>query len=70
MGVADREEALTNWLAARGVDDAWRITPALATAGVDIAWASVPPRYFRAPRSGREWNGDRAPLPWHRCSPR
>ena len=38
VGVADREEALTNWLAARGVDDAWRITPALATAGVDIAW--------------------------------
>lgn len=38
LAVADREEALFDWLGAQGVDDAWRIAPALAAAGVDIAW--------------------------------
>jgi signal transduction histidine kinase len=38
LAVADREEELSNWLEAHGVDDAWRIAPALAAAGVDAAW--------------------------------
>ncbi len=38
LAVADREEALSDWLDAHGVDAAWRIAPALAAAGVDIAW--------------------------------
>ena len=36
--VADREEALSDWLDAHGVDAAWRIAPALAAAGADLAW--------------------------------
>ena len=55
--VADREEALTNWLTAHGVVDAWRIAPTLATAGVDIAWceraAQILPGSTLAP--GLEW---------------
>ncbi len=38
MAVADREEALSDWLDSHGVDAAWRIAPALAAAGVNIAW--------------------------------
>ena len=36
--VADREEALSDWLDEHGVDEAWRIAPPLAAAGVDVAW--------------------------------
>ena len=57
MVVADREEALTNWLTAHAIDAAWRIAPALAAAGVDIAWceraAEVLPGATLAP--GLEW---------------
>src|SRR6266516_343892 len=35
---ADREEALADWLEARGVAAAWDIAPALAAAGADLAW--------------------------------
>ena len=38
LAVADREEALSDWLDAHEVDAAWRIAPALAAAGADIAW--------------------------------
>ena len=38
LAVADREEALSDWLDAHGVNAAWRIAPALAAAGADIAW--------------------------------
>jgi len=34
----DREEALTEWLETRGIEDAWRIAPALAAADVDTDW--------------------------------
>jgi signal transduction histidine kinase len=55
--VADREEALTNWLTAHDIDAAWRIAPALAAAGVDIAWceraAQILPGATLAP--GLEW---------------
>ena len=32
------EEALSDWLDAHDVDDAWRIAPPLAAAGVDVDW--------------------------------
>ncbi len=38
LAIADREELLSEWLDARGVNDTWRIAPALAAAGVDVAW--------------------------------
>jgi len=38
LAVADREEALADWLDEHGVNAAWRIAPVLATAGVDLAW--------------------------------
>jgi signal transduction histidine kinase len=38
LAVADREEALSDWLDGHGVDAAWRIAPALAAAGADITW--------------------------------
>ena len=36
--IADREEALLDWLEAHGVDDGWRIAPVLALAGADVGW--------------------------------
>jgi hypothetical protein len=57
LTAADREEALSDWLSARGVDDAWCIAPALATAGADLTWceraALVLPGATLAP--GLEW---------------
>jgi signal transduction histidine kinase len=38
MAVADREENLSAWLSARGVDRDWLIAPPLAAAGIDVAW--------------------------------
>ncbi len=38
LALADREEALADWLEAHGVTAAWDIAPALAAAGADIAW--------------------------------
>jgi signal transduction histidine kinase len=38
LAVADREEALADWLEAHGVTAAWDIAPALAAAGADVAW--------------------------------
>lgn len=57
LAVADGEEALSNWLSAHGVDDAWRIAPVLAAAGVEVAWCEratqVLPGATLAP--GLEW---------------
>jgi signal transduction histidine kinase len=36
--VADREDALSEWLADHGVVRDWAIAPVLAAAGVDVAW--------------------------------
>jgi signal transduction histidine kinase len=38
LALADREEALADWLEAHGVTAAWDIAPALAAAGADVAW--------------------------------
>jgi len=38
LALADREEAISDWLEARGVVNAWRIAPPLAAAGVDVDW--------------------------------
>ena len=38
LALADREEALADWLEAHGVTAAWDIAPALAAAGADIGW--------------------------------
>ncbi len=35
---ADREEAIGDWLALRGVERAWQLAPVLAAAGVDRTW--------------------------------
>jgi signal transduction histidine kinase len=38
LALADHEEALSAWLARRGVTREWVIAPPLAAAGVDLAW--------------------------------
>ena len=38
LAVADREEALADWLEAHGVAAVWDIAPTLAAAGADIDW--------------------------------
>jgi signal transduction histidine kinase len=38
LAVADREDALIDWLDARDVDQSWRIAPPLALAGVNTTW--------------------------------
>jgi len=57
LAVADREEALSDWLNAHGVDDAWRIAPPLATAGADIAWCERAARVLDSAtlKPGLEW---------------
>jgi signal transduction histidine kinase len=54
---ADREQALSSWLARHGIVRAWTIAPPLAAAGVDLAWceraASILKGSALAP--GLEW---------------
>jgi signal transduction histidine kinase len=54
---ADREQALSSWLAHHGIVRAWTITPPLAATGVDLAWceraASILEGSALAP--GLEW---------------
>ena len=38
LAVADREDALSEWLSSHAVEDAWRIAPVLAMAGVSVTW--------------------------------
>lgn len=38
LAVADREDALSDWLLAHGVEREWVIAPPLAAAGLDVAW--------------------------------
>src|SRR5215213_1864825 len=37
---ADREQALSSWLARHGIDREWTIAPPLAAAGVDLNWCA------------------------------
>jgi signal transduction histidine kinase len=38
LAIADREDALSDWLARHGVERDWIIAPPLAAAGLDVAW--------------------------------
>jgi signal transduction histidine kinase len=38
MALADREEALSDWLEEHDVDRSWEIAPPLAAAGLDVTW--------------------------------
>ncbi|MDQ3533744.1 MAG: ATP-binding protein [Actinomycetota bacterium] len=38
LAVADREDALSDWLIEHGVEQDWLIAPPFAAAGLDIAW--------------------------------
>jgi signal transduction histidine kinase len=38
LDLADREDALSDWLEAHGVERGWVVAPALAAADIDIAW--------------------------------
>jgi signal transduction histidine kinase len=40
LELADREDALSDWLSDRGVHRAWELAPALAAAGADEAWCA------------------------------
>ena len=54
---ADREQALSAWLAGHGVERAWTIAPALAAAGVDLGWCERVAGVLEGPglESGLEW---------------
>jgi signal transduction histidine kinase len=57
LAVADREEALIDWLNVRDVDQSWRIAPPLALAGVDAAWCEQVARLLDSAslETGLEW---------------
>jgi signal transduction histidine kinase len=57
LAVADREEALTDWLDAHDVGEPWRIAPTLAMAGVDVSWCERVADLldFAVLRPGLEW---------------
>lgn len=38
LAVADREEAVADWLADHDVEEGWQIAPTLAAAGADVDW--------------------------------
>jgi len=40
LALADREEAVDDWLSAHGVEAHWRIAAPLAAAGVDVEWCA------------------------------
>jgi len=60
LAVADREEALADWLEAHGVAAVWDIAPAWRRRGPTLPGASAPARYSTAARSSPAWNGWRA----------
>lgn len=57
MAAADREEALSDWMSAHGIQRDWLIAPALAGAGVDIAWCERAAQVLEggALEPGLEW---------------
>jgi signal transduction histidine kinase len=54
---ADREQALSSWLASRGVERAWTLAPSLAAVGVDQAWCERAATVLDGPalEPGLEW---------------
>lgn len=57
MDLADREDAVTDWLAGRGVTRDWMLAPALASAGADVAWCERVADALGGPplEAGLEW---------------
>lgn len=60
LAVADREDALSDWLGRHGVERDWLIAPPLAAAGVDIAWCERASQLLGdgALEAGLEWVAD------------
>jgi len=54
---ADREQALSSWLAGRGLERGWAMAPALAAAGADPAWCERAAAILEGPalEPGLEW---------------
>jgi signal transduction histidine kinase len=38
LTVADREDAITDWLQDQGLDDGWKLAPTLVAGGLDLDW--------------------------------
>jgi signal transduction histidine kinase len=57
MALAEREDALSTWLADHRVDREWVIAPTLASAGVDLAWCEQVATVVEGPalQVGLEW---------------
>jgi signal transduction histidine kinase len=57
MELADREERLTDWLEAHGVENAWKVAGPLASAGCDLPWCDRAAELLDGPalRPGLEW---------------
>ena len=57
LALADREDALSAWLARHGVAGEWMIAPPLATAGADPAWCERAAAALPGPalQAGLEW---------------
>lgn len=57
LTVADQEEALSSWLADRGIANDWMIAPPLAAAGADPGWCERAAAVLKGPalQSGLEW---------------
>ncbi|MDQ5815401.1 MAG: ATP-binding protein [Actinomycetota bacterium] len=57
LAVADREDALADWLEGHGVERSWLVAPPLAAAGLDIEWCErVAALLGDAPlEAGLEW---------------
>ena len=41
LAAADREDALSAWMASHGVERSWQLAPPLAAGGVDVAWCDL-----------------------------
>jgi len=57
MDVADREDAVSDWLTGHGVTRDWMLAPALAAAGADVDWCARVAGALGVPRvqPGLEW---------------
>jgi signal transduction histidine kinase len=57
LALADREDALSDWLAEHGVERDWLIAPPFAAAGLDIAWCERAAALLGGPPlgAGLEW---------------